>query len=43
MCDLEKELLHVPGSGRAALGAQAAVHADILVLDHQAAGLLEGL
>ena len=26
--------LHVPGAGRAALGAQAAVHADILVLDH---------
>ena len=31
--------LHVPGAGRAALGAQAAVQADILVLDHDAAGL----
>src|SRR5215469_17007235 len=26
-------LLHVPGGGRAALGAQPAVHAQILVLD----------
>src|SRR5271169_22953 len=32
-------LLHVPGSGRAALGAQPAVHAQVLVLDHHAAGL----
>ena len=36
---LEQELLHVPGAGRAALGAQAAVQADVLVLDHHAAGL----
>ena len=36
---LEEELLHVPGAGRAALGAQAAVQADVLVLDHHAAGL----
>src|SRR6267378_3810665 len=32
-------LLHVPGRGRAALRAQAAVHAQILVLHHDAAGL----
>src|SRR6185312_3047228 len=31
--------LHVPGAGRAALGAEAAMQADILVLDHDAAGL----
>jgi hypothetical protein len=36
---MEQELLHVPGAGRAALGAQAAVQADVLVLDHHAAGL----
>src|SRR5438552_1463003 len=36
---LEQELLHVPGAGRAALGAQAAVQADVLVLHHHAAGL----
>ena len=36
---VEQELLHVPGAGRAALGAQAAVQADVLVLDHDAAGL----
>src|SRR3546814_5704470 len=30
------ELLHVPGTGRAAFGAQAAVQADVLVLDHHA-------
>src|SRR5229473_4505170 len=36
---LEQELLHVPGAGRAALGAQAAVQADVLVLHHDAAGL----
>src|SRR5713101_4901413 len=35
---LEQELLHVPGAGRAALGAQAAVQADVLVLHHDAAG-----
>ncbi len=34
-------LLHVPGGRRAALGAQAAVHAEVLVLDHDAAGLLQ--
>ena len=36
---IEEELLHVPGAGGAALGAQAAVQADVLVLDHDAAGL----
>src|SRR5512135_1636405 len=35
---LEQELLHVPGAGRAALGAQPAVQAHILVLDHHAPG-----
>src|ERR1700747_3828983 len=33
------ELLHVPGRRRAPLGAQAAVHADVLVLDHHPPGL----
>src|SRR4029079_5197110 len=33
------EFLHVPGAGRAALGAQSTVQADVLVLDHDAAGL----
>jgi hypothetical protein len=36
---VEQELLHVPGAGGAALGAQAAVQADVFVLDHHAAGL----
>ena len=36
---VEKEFAHVPGAGRAALGAQAAMQADILVLDHDAPGL----
>src|ERR1043166_7228240 len=27
-------LAHIPGSGRAAFGAQPAVQADVLVLDH---------
>src|SRR5687767_673705 len=36
---LEEELLHVPGAGRAALGAQAAMQADVFVLDHDAHGL----
>src|SRR5687767_9427472 len=35
---LEVELLHVPGAGRAALGAEAAVQADVLVLGHDPAG-----
>src|SRR5690606_31536026 len=30
----QQELLHVPGTGRATLGAQAAVQAHVLVLDH---------
>src|SRR5262245_20741331 len=34
---VEQELLHVPGPGRATLGAQPAVQADVLVLDHHAA------
>ena len=36
---VEQELLHVPGAGRAALGAEPAMQADVLVLDHDAAGL----
>ena len=36
---VEQEFLHVPRAGRAALGAQAAVQADVLVLGHDAAGL----
>src|SRR5690606_8471600 len=39
---LEEELLHVPGAGRAALGAQPAMQAHVLVLRHDAAGV-EGL
>jgi hypothetical protein len=35
---VEQKLLHVPGAGRAALGAQAAVQADVLVLHHDATG-----
>src|SRR5678815_874782 len=31
---LDEELLHVPGAGGAALGAQAAVKAHVLVLHH---------
>ena len=38
--NLQLELPHVPRGGRAALGAQAAVQADVLVLDHHPAGLL---
>ena len=34
-----EELAHVPCAGRTALGAQAAMQADILVLDHDAPGL----
>jgi hypothetical protein len=36
MRPLQGELLHVPGRGRAALGAETAVHAQVLVLDHHA-------
>ena len=36
---VEQELLHVPGAGGAALGAQAAVQAHVLVLHHDACGL----
>src|SRR6266545_1217742 len=36
---VEQELLHVPGARRAALGAQAAVQAHVLVLRHDPAGL----
>ncbi len=35
---LEQEFLHVPGAGRAALGAQSAVQADVLVLGHDPPG-----
>src|SRR5688572_33280114 len=38
MAHVEEELLHVPGAGRAALGAQAAMKADILVLYHYPSG-----
>src|SRR4051812_27628371 len=41
--NLQDELSHVPRVGRAALGAQSAVQADIFVLQHDAAGLLERL
>src|SRR5258708_12488602 len=33
------ELLHVPGRRRTPFGAQAAVHADVFVLDHHPGGL----
>src|SRR3712207_9070790 len=36
---VQQELLHVPGARRAALGAEAAVQADVLVLGHHAASL----
>src|SRR6267143_3930248 len=36
---IEQELLHVPGAGRAAIGAQPAVQAHVLVLRHYPAGL----
>src|SRR5437667_1629965 len=36
---VEEELLHVPGARGAALGAQSAVQADVLVLDHHPARL----
>src|SRR3989441_2423926 len=35
---IEQELLHVPGAGRATLGAQPAMQAHVLVLGHDAAG-----
>ena len=35
---VEVELLHVPRAGRAALGAETAVQADVLVLHHNARG-----
>jgi hypothetical protein len=37
--DVVPEGLHVPGGGGAAFGAEAAVEADVFVLDHDAAGL----
>src|SRR5690606_1176921 len=39
MGHLDQELLHVPGTGGAALGAQPAVQAHVLVLHHHALGL----
>jgi ABC-type transporter Mla maintaining outer membrane lipid asymmetry ATPase subunit MlaF len=36
---MDFELLHVPRSGRAALGAKTAVEADVFVLDEDATGL----
>src|ERR1700682_2551186 len=35
----EQEFLHVPCTGRAALGAQAAMQAHVFILGHDAAGL----
>src|SRR5687768_4217380 len=37
--DLEQEFLHVPRAGGAALRAEAAVQAHVLVFRHDAAGL----
>src|SRR5688572_8397239 len=37
--DVEQEFLHVPRAGRAALGAETAVQAHVLVLHHDAPGL----
>src|ERR1039457_4761617 len=37
--DQQLEFLHVPRGGRAALGAEAAVDTEVLVLDHHAPGL----
>src|SRR3954471_16456079 len=39
--DEHRELAHVPRVRRAALGAQPAVQADVLVLHHHPAGLLQ--
>src|SRR5579863_8513747 len=33
---VDQRLLHVPGGRRATLGAEAAVHTEVLVLDHHA-------
>src|SRR5688572_3667821 len=41
MRPLDRGLLHVPGRGRAALGAQAAVHTQVFVFDHDAAGMFQ--
>src|SRR5690348_7818157 len=41
MRNLNHRLPHVPRVGRASLRAQSAVHADVLVLHHHAARLLE--
>src|SRR6187402_883393 len=38
---LDGQLLHVPGRGRTALGAQAAVHAQVFVFDHDAPGMFQ--
>src|SRR6056297_3052877 len=40
--DQDLGFLHVPGTRGAALGAQAAVHAQVLVLDHHPARLRQG-
>src|SRR5271166_5744580 len=39
LCHVEEEFAHVPCPGRAALGAEAAMEADILVLGHDPPGL----
>src|SRR5688572_28305097 len=39
MSHLQEKLLHVPGAGGAALRAQAAMQAHVLVLRHDATGL----
>ena len=38
---MQGKFLHIPGRRRAALGAEPAVHADVLVLHHHAARVLE--
>src|SRR6478735_8620197 len=38
---LDRGLLHVPGRGRATLGAQAAVHTQVFVFDHDAPGMFQ--
>src|SRR5271166_7138381 len=36
---VEQEFPHIPGAGRTALGAEAAMQANIFVLDHDPSGL----
>src|SRR6202051_1308505 len=39
MSHVDEILFHVPGAGRTAFGAESAVQANVLVLDHHASGL----